>query len=317
MNNEHSSNDLAFVTPTYRHDFERFALLRRSIEAFDQGHIPHFAIVDSEDFEDFQKLGIPNVEVISSADLLAQDVESRRIAYNNSGGRHYKRFQRSMNKRFGWFPNSKYYGWHIQQILKFAAIESLPFRTQVVFDSDIVVTGPFGIDTFVKSGKPVLYEKESTLAKAIPPKGWLYNACKIQDVEPYLNAGAPNLDYVAVPFVFDKETTHQLLKHIELIHSKDWWDCFLQQPLGQWSEFMTYGVYVRENTQYQNVVVELANGNNRWISSEAERKNADSLIKAAFEDPETCFLVLQSDDHGDWPIERFIPILEKYLPKRA
>ena len=173
--------DLCFMSPTYRGDFERFAFLRESIRAFGQGHVLHYALVDTEDQPLLEQMKLPGVVAVTTAQLLGPQVEQRRIAYNRSGGRLWKRWQRSLNKRLGLFPTARYYGWQIQQLLKLAAPVQLPHRYFVNFDSDLVATGHFDATEFVRDGKAALFETRHVLQSAHKPSGWYANACRLLD----------------------------------------------------------------------------------------------------------------------------------------
>ncbi len=300
-----SAKEICFMSPTYRGDIDRFQLLRESITAYGQGHIRHYALIDTEDLPLLERLNLPNVVPVTTAQLLAPALEAGRIAYNRSGGRVVKRWQRSFNKRLGWFPNARCYGWQIQQLLKLAAPVALPERVFVSFDSDLIACGRFGLDDFMRDGKVALYESRFNLKKPKKPGGWHGNACRLLDLHDPVNVGEETADYVAQPFVFEKSHTQALQQWLEQRYQQPWWRSVLDLPLGGWSEFMIYGEFVRSHLDYAGAFQRPVRANSFWIQNRAQFENAEALIQQAFDDPDIHFLCLQADDHGVWTLNRF------------
>lgn len=311
------TTELCFITPTHAGDLDRFSLLRDSIVAFGQGDVPHYALVNTEDLAQLQARKLQSVIPITSAELLAPEVEAKRLSYQRSGGRRWKQVQRSANKRFGWFDHARYYGWQIQQVLKLEAPARLPHRVYVSFDSDIVVTQPFASHDFVRDGKVVLYETITTMTQGARPHKWYVNACRLLDVPPPCKGGDTAIDYVAQPFVFEKTATLALQEWLSQRHGRPWWKNLFAQPLGAWSEFMTYGLFVRHHQQYAGAFTERANANNVWIHTEAERRDAAAIIQQVFDNPSAKFLVLQADHHERWPVQRFASIVHEQLTRKT
>ncbi|HEY1076928.1 MAG TPA: DUF6492 family protein [Fontimonas sp.] len=304
-----SSSELCFITPTYRQDFDRFRLLRESIVAFGQGHIRHYALIGDEDLALLQGMNLPNVVPVTIASLLDPEIEAGRVAYNNSGGRMFKRWQRSLHKRFGWFPNARYYGWQTQQLLKLAAPALLPERVFVSFDSDMIVCGHFGLDDFIRDGQVALYERRFALDHPMKPTSWHGLACRLADQPVPTQPGDETADYVGLPFVFEKSHALALQAWLEQRYGQPWWRTILDLPLCGWSEFMIYGEFVRSRLHYQGVFRRPVRANTFWIEHPAQFRHAETLIRQAFADPQMHFLCLQADDHGVWTLDRFSAVV--------
>lgn len=301
------------MSPTYRGDLDRFQLLRESLTAYGQGHIRHYALIDTEDKPLLESLELPNVLAVTTAELLDPEIEAGRLAYNRSGGRTYKRWQRSFNKRFGWFPDARCYGWQIQQLLKLAAPAVLPERVFVSFDSDLIACGAFGLDDFVRDGQVALYESRFALEAPKKPGGWHGNACKLLGLRDPVRIGEETADYVAQPFVFEKSHTQALQHWLAQFHGRPWWQGVLDLPLGGWSEFMIYGEFVRSHLGYAGVFRQPIRAHSYWIHRDEQFRNAEALIRDAFDDPEIHFLCLQADDHGVWTLDRFSRIVRECI----
>jgi len=307
--------DLCFMSPTWRGDLDRFALLRESLCVFGHGAVPHYALVNSEDRDLLERLKLPGVIALTTSDLLPAQVEARRIRYNaQRGGVRWKRFQRSLYKRLGWFPDARYYGWQIQQLLKLAAPPSLPHEVVVSFDSDLVVTGDFSLECYVPGGQVVLYERYSAIDPLLGPERWYANACRLLDA-PQL-AGR-DCDHVAQPFVFERRAVVRLHAWLEHRYQRPWHEVLIAEPLGAWSEFMIYGVFVRHHLKMDGFVSALSNDHHIWLQTEEQRRRAPEIIAQAFDDPDIHYLVLQADDHGRWPLDRFVAELRPRLAQAA
>lgn len=312
------ASEICFITPTFRGDFHRFRLLRETLVRSGQGHVPHYALIDTEDLPLVEKAALPNVYPITTAQALGPEIETRRIAYNRSGGRVWKRWQRSINKRTGLFPDSRFYGWQIQQLLKLAVPTQLPHRVFVSFDSDLIACGCFGPEDFIQSGKTVLYASCALLSQPGTHaiwRGWYSNACLLFGLTPPMHPHDESCDHVAQPFVFEQNTMRAMHAWLERRYGQPWWKAITDQPLAAWSEFMTYGVFVRRVLQSKDVFIRNGREQSLWIEYEQDYRNADALIRKAFEDPAIKFLCLQADDHQRWQLEKFEPLLREYLSK--
>jgi hypothetical protein len=307
--------DTCFITATWRGDLDRFALLRESLRAFGHGSVPHYALINTEDEPLLRELRLPDVSPVTTARLLAPEVEAGRLRYLNApGGRRWKTFMRSVYKRVGLFADVRYYGWHVQQLAKLEAVVKLPHEVFVCFDSDNVITGRFGLDSFFADGKVVLYEKRAALPAGRKPSDWCINACRLLDLPAPVDH---QMDYVNQPVVFQKHAMQALHAWLEKRHGRPWYETLLAQRLGGWSEFITYGSFVRHRLKMEGVFPVLTNSGNLWIYTEAERRNAAELIRRAFRDPAIKLLVLQADDHGHWPLSRFLPVIREELAAAA
>jgi hypothetical protein len=311
------TKNVCFMTPTFAADFDRFVLLRESIVAFGGGHIKHYALVDTEDEPGLNALNLPGVMTVTTASLLTPEAEHRRLRYKRSGGRHWKRVQRSMHKRFGWFDDARYFGWQVQQVLKLQAPTVLPEDVYVAFDSDIVVTAPIDTSHFVRGGRAVLYEREIRLDAHKVPSQWFVTACNLLRVPAPGKAGGLAYDYVAQPFVFERQTCFALQAWLDDHYRRPWHETLFRLKLGAWSEFMIYGLFVRVKRKYDGVVVEIANHNNLWLKTEEQRRNARAIIRGVFDDPAKRYLVLQADHHEVWPVSRFRDIVRAELARVA
>jgi Family of unknown function (DUF6492) len=305
------SFDFCFLTTTYRGDLDRFAVLRESLQVFGQGGIPHYALINTEDVPLLAAMKLPDVIPLASGELLPPIYDVERKRYQNDPlGQRWAKFRRSLNKRFGWSPNARYFGWHVQQLLKLKAPTVLPHDIYVTFDSDNVITGPMDLRDYVPGGNAIVYESEVPAARPLDATSWYGNACRLLDVPI-----PPGIDrnYVNQPVVFEKRAMHELHAWLERRYCRPWHESVLDQRLAAWSEFMIYGVFVRHHLRMEGFTTGITNSRCLWIRTLEDRQNADQMIHRAFQDPAIQLLVLQADHHKRWPLQRFMPFLEQEL----
>ena len=301
--------DFCFLTTTFRGDLDRFAILRESLQLFGHAGVPHYALVNTEDVPLLAAMKLPDVVPVASGDLLPPIYDTERRRYQNDPlGPRWAKFRRSLNKRFGWSPNARYYGWQIQQLLKLQAPATLPHDIFVTVDSDNVITGPIDLREYVPDGQVVVFESQCPAPRPLDATSWYGNACRLLDVPI-----PPGIDknYVNQPVIFEKRAMLQLHAWLEARYNRPWHESVLDQRLAAWSEFTIYGVFVAHHLRMQGFTKRITNDRTMWISRVQERRNAAQLIRRAFQDPNIQLLVLQADDHGRWPLDRFLPFLER------
>ena len=265
----YAAADIAFVTPTWRGDLERFQLLRESMAAMGLGAVPHYAVVQTEDLALFRQ-GAAGPIYLSTAEVLPSEVEQRRRRHlDRTPNRRLQVLKRSAYKRFGWFADANYYGWHTQQLVKLAVARQFPQRVLITLDSDVIFTQPVPASAYAADGRVVLYEEPDVITRPLASPGWYGHACT------------------------------------------------LFQPLGQWSEFMTYGVYVSQLRQYAGVWTERASLACRWLHTAEERAHPEAAINAAFDDPEVRYLTIQADHHAHFRVADYAPWVRSALALRA
>mgnify|MGYP000103121178 CR=1 FL=1 len=312
----YAAEDIVFVTPTWRGDYARFQLLRASMEAVGLGAVPHLAVVQTEDLDRFRG-GAAGVTYRSTAEVLPPEVEQRRVRFlQRAPGRRSQTVLRSLYKRFGWFSDANYYGWHTQQLVKLGLARQLPNRVLITLDSDVIFTRPVPASVYARDGKVVLYERTQVLQRKLRRPGWYETACQLLDRPWSAAAGTSFQNYVTHPFVFDAGMLRRLLDHLERRYATDWWRALLAQPLGSWSEFMTYGVFVQQLQGGDGVFVEPGDQACRWLETAADRARARDFIREAFDDPAIRYLTIQADHHQRFTVDDYAPLVCAELSRR-
>jgi hypothetical protein len=222
---------VAFVTPSYRLDRDRCALLSRSLKVC-APWAEHWIVVDRGDLRSFKSLQSGRTTVVAKEEVLP--VWVHRIDLLKLGLRSNAWIQaRGVPIR----------GWLLQQLIKLAVAEQLDADVLVSADSDVALLRPFGLSSFVDgSGRVVLYERPDHVDERLPDHvRWHRSAETVLGVEA---ADPPMPDYVSSLVPWKRENVLALLDHIQTTTGRHW----LQALASAWnvSEFTLYGRFVQD-----------------------------------------------------------------------
>ena len=101
------TKSVALMTPTYRGDLDRFALLCESLDRFVSGYDRHYVIVNDDDVALFARFDNSRRTVLPSSRFLPCWLKA------------LPRFVSRKGRRTWWsFRSGPLHGWHIQQLLR-------------------------------------------------------------------------------------------------------------------------------------------------------------------------------------------------------
>jgi Family of unknown function (DUF6492) len=223
-----SPPSFAIVTPTYLPDLHRCELLAESLDRC-AAHIPHYLIVDRRDRAAFRHLQSGNRRLVESEELIGSWM------WRMPGHKGFWLSVKALPVR----------GWIIQQILKIAAVEAVAERTLVFCDSDTAFLYPFGRDDLLVGGKvgllDVNYCNDVT-------RRWTAVARRLLGL-PQREDGFRN--HVGNMICWNRETVQALQRRIEASTGVSWQVALARTS--SFSEYMLYGVFVREVLGYEAV----------------------------------------------------------------
>jgi Family of unknown function (DUF6492) len=229
MNNvDRSDHSFAVVTPTYLPDLPLCELLAESIDR-KVPNVAHYLIVDRRDRAAFSHLQRGNRRLIESEEILGSWI-------------------RRMPGRKGYWLSLKappVRGWILQQILKIGVTDVVPEHTLVFCDSDTAFIRPFSRDSLLVDGKIGLLDVDF-INDAV--RRWTATARRL--------LGAPARDggyraHVGNMICWNRETVKAMQQRIETSTGLKW-QVALARTLS-FSEYMIYGVFVREVLGYDQV----------------------------------------------------------------
>jgi hypothetical protein len=218
---------VSIITPSFHRDLESCRLLCDTLDRHATGYTDHYIVVTSDDLPLFAPLAGPRRHVVSERDVLQAKLYPIPIRWR---GRRYR-----------WLPGAwPVYGWHIQQVLKFAMTLAQPNPRVMFIDSDNFLVRPFDIAAF--GGGPTLplqLDRGAIVASEANHVTWLRTAHELLGLE------RPNLpadDYIGNMIVWDKQIVREILHRIEAKAGVPWWVALMRAR--PFSEYLIYGTAV-------------------------------------------------------------------------
>jgi len=226
---------VALVTPSHRNDIERFALLCESTERHLTGYERHYVIVNDDDVPLFAQFGSHRRIVVPCSQLLPRWLKLIPSVLRKG-------------RRVWWsFRTKPVHGWHIQQILKIAAVLQAPEQRFCLIDSDNVFVRPFDLKAYAGGEKTPLYmERAAISAEALLHATWTRNCDRLLGRKE--STTFPADDYVGNLIVWDKSALRDMTRAIEGITKITWAHALCSTR--DFSEYLLYGHFVRNSQQH-------------------------------------------------------------------
>lgn len=211
----------ALVTPSYRGDFERCALLVESVQRF-VPKVPHYLLVDRRDLAVFEPLAGEQTHVLAAESMLPWWI-----------------FRPPLVDK--WFMNLKgmpVRNWIFQQLVKLSVDRVCNEDVLIYLDSDIVFLRPFAPSSLVRDEKLALrrvpFDDDNN-------RRWRQGAKELLGIP---DADLPAVTYVSNLIPWRRDNLVALHDHIANLNGKPWLDCVLKH----WSlsEYTIYGVFVEQ-----------------------------------------------------------------------
>jgi hypothetical protein len=302
--------DIALLTPTFARDLERFRILRESVEAAGV-EWPHYVVVQTEDFDAFRDAGLPERGIVwmTTAEVLDPELEAERLRVAAYGAR-WRKLRRSLNKRFGWFPNATRDGWHTQQIVKLGLPAHLPATATVTLDSDMIVARRPDPAQFCRDGKVALHMSLTHGTRDHPH--WARAARERLQLPPERE---PFASFVGHPFVWSRTVLRALHRYLEERHGRPWWQVLLDQRAALLSEFEVYGHFARSVHQMEGLYPAPRNGRTVWVVTGDEHRAIEHTIDEVFNGDRYDYLVINA--HRHWPIDPYLPLLRAAMRRSS
>jgi hypothetical protein len=263
------------VTPTYLPDLARCELLAESLDRM-MPDLAHYLIVDRKDWSAFRHLQRGRRRLIESESLVGQWL------WRMPGRKSFWLSWKAPPVR----------GWIIQQILKIAVTDAVPERTLVFCDSDTAFFRRFERQDLLVNGKVGLLDVDFVNDDI---RHWTKIARRLLG----LPLGSHSYrGYVGNMICWNSETIKLMRQQIETTMGVHWQVALARTA--SFSEYMLYGVFVRELLGYDTVdhtpsVVPLVKPS--WGMQLA----TDTAMEAFFAnfDPRTVAVMIHSRDQID------------------
>jgi hypothetical protein len=223
---------IALITPTYRGDLERFALLCDSIDRFARGYEQHYVIVNDDDMPFFARFESSHRTVLPSSRFLPTWLWSLPPVVSRKG------------RRTWWsFRSGPLHGWHIQQLLKISAVLQLPYQRFCIVDSDNVFFRPFDVAAYAGADSIPLYVDRGAIRAEAPLHAvWVRNCDRLLGGP---TTAFPADDYIGNVIVWDQSTLRDMTATIERVTGTPWAVALCK--VRSFSEYLFYGFFVTQS----------------------------------------------------------------------
>lgn len=229
---------VAILTPTYGRDLALCALLCDSVDRHVRSFSKHYLLVPDSDLALFARFEGPRRTVLPASQFLPGWL------------RPLPAVIRRKRRQYWWsFRAKPVSGWHIQQILKIAAVAALPQSRYCILDSDIVFFRDFDLLRFEHPGSlPLLRVPDGVASDQIRHARWIDTAHQLLGL-PEPSFPAP--DFIGHVIFWDQLATRAMIQKIETGAGRDWIEMLCQTR--EFSEYMLYGYFVQSEAAFSQM----------------------------------------------------------------
>jgi len=226
------ASSVSLVTPTYWRDLELCKLLCESVDRCVSSFAKHYLIVADRELPLFRHFQGPSREVLPASEFLPKWLRS------------LPQFIRRKNRSYWWsFRAPPVSGWHVQQLLKFAASSQLPSDRFCILDSDVVFFRPFDVAGLRRPNAAPLFHAQAVVAADAPLHGrWVATSHMLLGLNP---PTFPADDFIGHIICWDRRTVRAILERIEQVNGMEWAQVLCRTR--EFSEYMLYGYFVRHH----------------------------------------------------------------------
>lgn len=219
---------VSLITPSYRGDLERSALLFESVDQHVRGFERHYVIVHDEDVALFKRFENGRRVVLPVSEFLPRWL-------------HEIPYLRWRKRQYWWSLRSKpVSGWHTQQLVKIKAAASLPEERYCLINSDNVFFRAFDVSEIASPTALPLHITRGGSGEHRPRHlKWVTSAHRLLGLkEPTFPAD----DYIDQIIVWDRAIVNAMTARIELVTGLPWAEALCR--VRDFSEYMIFGTFV-------------------------------------------------------------------------
>jgi len=226
----------ALITPSFRLDLDRCALLTESVERWVAPHVKHYLVVDRRDVALFKPLVNSRTELVVVEDIVPPWVV--RIP-------GIRRFWFSFRTR----PLKN---WILQQLVKLSMPRAITEDVLLYTDSDVFFCQSYDPSEYEKDGKvPLLCE--TGLRGLIPENAeWIEVASRLLGIP--FDPSDTDFNFIGNAVCWRREHALALQERVSEVAGKRWE--LALAPLNRFSEYILYGIHtsriLRENSGHWN-----------------------------------------------------------------
>jgi hypothetical protein len=258
-----NSLSYALVTPSFRLDLQRCALLTDSVERWVAPHVRHYLVVDRRDVAMFRPLAGPRTTV-----LVVEDIVPRWV-FRVPGMR---RFWLSLRTR----PLKN---WILQQIVKISIPGVVREEVLLYADSDVFFVAPYEPRALERDGQVPLFVETGQRGLIPANDRWHDVASGLLGLPPQ---GSYDTNFIGNVVAWRRANALAMRNRLEEVSGRDW--PLVLAPLNAFSEYILYGVFAHEvlranSGQWDDGVLRTLSD---WRTAPLSRAELDAL-KAALQ----------------------------------
>jgi hypothetical protein len=216
-------NDFALITPSFRGDFERCALLVESVSRHVPGSVPHYLVVDRRDVAMFRALDSRSTRLLVVEDVIPWWI--MRIP---------------TVRRFWWSWRSwPIKNWILQQIVKLSVPRVVSEQTLFYVDSDVFFVRKFDPESLLRDGKAPLFCEP--IRRGLIPYNDRWHAVASGLLGIPVEASYET-NFIGNIICWRRSTAMALTEHVARVANRHWIPAFASA--WRLSEYVLYGLYV-------------------------------------------------------------------------
>ncbi len=212
----------ALVTPSFRLDVDRCALLIESVERWVAPHVVHYLIVDRRDVQLFKPLATSRTRLL----VVEEIVPNWLIRIPG-----IRRFWLSLRTR----PVKN---WILQQIVKLSLPAAVNDDVLLYTDSDVFFIAPFDPVLFERNGNVPLFVETGQRGKIERNDEWQRVASRLLDLPVEADC---DTNYIGNVICWRRENVLSMHRRIESLMGKKWEMAIAPQTA--FSEYILYGLF--------------------------------------------------------------------------
>lgn len=213
----------ALITPSFRLDFDRCALLRESVERWVAPHVRHYLVVDRRDVELFKPLLSSRTELLVVEDIVPPWVV--RIP-------GIRRFWFSFRTR----PLKN---WILQQLVKLSMPGVVGEDVLLYTDSDVFFCQSYDPRDYERDGKVPLLRETGQRGLIPENEPWIERGSRLLGI-PFDEADT-DLNFIGNVVCWRRDQALELQQRISDVAGKRWE--LALAPLNRFSEYIIYGLH--------------------------------------------------------------------------
>jgi hypothetical protein len=217
-----SSYSYALVTPSFRLDLDRCALLVESVERWVAPHVRHYLVIDRRDVPLFKAFASSRTSI-----LVVEDIIPRWL------------FRLPFTRRF-WFSlrTAPVRNWILQQIVKLSIPSAVDEDVLLCTDSDVFFVAPYDPREFEREGKVPLFVETGQRGLIKSNDEWHRVAAGLLGLKPEQSY---DTNYIGNVIPWRRETGLALQRRIAEVAGKPWQLALTRRLV--FAEYILYGMF--------------------------------------------------------------------------